>query len=113
MEKVWDELKKIESQAEQIRAEAAESAKRIAIVAEQDAEKLIANSKTYANEEARQLRDATVDAANRDRELKLKQSDVETEKLNQRVEERLEKASDIIVKTVLGENSGDSDSKIR
>ena len=55
MEKVWDELKKIEAQAEQISSDAQDKAKKISLLAKQDAEKLIANSKTYAEEESQKL----------------------------------------------------------
>ena len=48
MEKVWEELKKIELQAEQIRIEAQNRAKEITNLANQEAEKLVANSKAYA-----------------------------------------------------------------
>ena len=52
MEKVWSELKKIEAQAEQIRVDAQDNAKKMIALAQQQAEMLIANSKTYAKEEA-------------------------------------------------------------
>jgi vacuolar-type H+-ATPase subunit H len=113
MEKVWEELKKIEAQAGQIRAEAAESAKQITTAAEQAAEKLKANSKTYAQEEAQQLHDATIDQANRNRKEMLKQSQADTEKLRQHAEKRMEKATEAIVKTVIGANNVDADSEIR
>jgi len=113
MEKVWEELKKIEAQAEQIRAEAAESAKQITTAAEQDAEKLIANSKTYAQEEAQQLHDAAIDDANQNRKQTLNQSQADTEKLRLHAEKRMDKATEVIVKTVIGENNVDASSEIR
>jgi len=48
MEEVWEELKKIEAQAEQIRAEAQDKGKETTKIAEQDAELLLTNSKTSA-----------------------------------------------------------------
>jgi hypothetical protein len=47
MKKVWEELKKIDAQAEQIRSYAKEKSKRITSLAEKNAEKLLANSKAY------------------------------------------------------------------
>ena len=52
---VWDELKKIEAKAEQIRTEAQSTAKSISDLAKQDGEKLIANSQIYADEKRQQL----------------------------------------------------------
>ena len=57
MEKVWEELKKLEAKAEQIKSNAQNKAKEITVLAQQEAEKLVANSKTYAEEEAKQLYD--------------------------------------------------------
>ncbi len=54
MEKVWEELKKIEAKADQIKSTAQNKAKEITVLAQQEAEKLVANSKTYAEEEAKQ-----------------------------------------------------------
>jgi F0F1-type ATP synthase membrane subunit b/b' len=50
MERVWEELMKIETEAELIRSEAQSKAKGIVKIAEEEAEKLIANSKKYATE---------------------------------------------------------------
>jgi vacuolar-type H+-ATPase subunit H len=113
MEKVWEELKKIEAQAEQIRDEAAESAKQITTDAERNAEKLIANSKTYAQEEAQQLHDSAIDDANRNRKRTLNQSQADTERLRQHAEKRMDEATKVIVKTVIGENNDDASSEIR
>ncbi len=40
MEKVWDELKKIDAQADQIQSDAQEKAKKITVLAKEEAEKL-------------------------------------------------------------------------
>jgi F0F1-type ATP synthase membrane subunit b/b' len=53
MERAWEELKKIEAQAEQIRSEAESRAKDIIRLADQEAEKLLANGKAYAEEEVK------------------------------------------------------------
>ncbi|HTY74592.1 MAG TPA: hypothetical protein VMD05_03400 [Candidatus Nanoarchaeia archaeon] len=113
MEKVWEELKRIEAQAEEIRAEALESSKQITKVAEQSADKLIANSKIYAEEDSTEERKSAIDEANRNRARKLKKSQSDNEKLRKQAENRMEKASNDIIRTVLGENNDDAISEIR
>jgi len=113
MEKVWEELKRIEAQAQQIRVEALESSKQIVKVAEQYAGKLITNSKIYAEEDSQEKRESAIEEANHNRAQKLKKSQLDNEKLRQQAEKRMEKASDNIVGTVLGENNDDAFSEIR
>ena len=72
MEKVWEELKKIEAEAEKIRSDAQQKAQAITAIAQQNSEKLIANSQTYAEEEGQQLYASTVEEANRKRDEQLK-----------------------------------------
>ena len=103
MEKVWDELKKIEAQAEQIRIEAQNKAKMLITLAQQEAEKLIANSKTYADEETQQLYANTIEEANRNREEQLNLNQRAIEKLKIQAEKRMEQASSALTKAVLGE----------
>ena len=54
MEKVWEELKKIEHQAEEIRAQAQKNTKEIISLSEKQGDTLLESSKTYAQQEARQ-----------------------------------------------------------
>ena len=103
MEKVWDELKKIEAQAEQIRSEAQNDGRRLINLAQEEAEKLIGNSKAYAEEESQHLYDATLEKANRNRDEKIKANKDVMEKLRAQSEERMEQASSAVVKSVLGE----------
>jgi len=103
MEKVWDELKKIEAQAEQIRSEAQDKAKKMNTLAEQKAQELIANSKTYAQEEAQQLISDAIQEANCTRDAQLKANQEASEKLRVQAQERMEQAAAKIVSTVLGE----------
>ena len=103
MEKVWDELKKIEAQAEQIRTEAENEAKKMKALAEQEAEKLIANGKAYAEEEAQQLYDSTIQEANRNRDEQLKANQEATVNLKLQAEKQMERAVATLVNTVLGE----------
>ncbi len=103
MEKIWDELKKIEAQAEQIRSEAQDEAKKMTVLAQQEAEKLIANGKAYGEEEAQQLYASTVQEANRNREEQLKANQEARANLRAQAEKQLEQAVATVVNMVLGE----------
>ncbi len=103
-EKVWDELKKIETQAETIRAEAQNTATKLVEFSRQQAEKLIANSKIYAEEDANQFYSREVDAAQKERDESLKEAKKNVEKLKANARERVELAASAIKASVLGEN---------
>jgi vacuolar-type H+-ATPase subunit H len=103
MEKVWEELKKIEAQAEQIRSEAQEKAKNMTTLAQQNGEKLVANSQTYAEEEAQQLFTSTVEEANRRRDEQLKANQAAAEDLKVQAEKHMEQAISKVVKAVIEE----------
>jgi len=103
MEKVWEELKKIEAQAEQIRSEAQEKAQNMTTLAQQNGEKLIANSQTYAEEEAQQLFKSAVEEANRRRDEQLKANQAVAEKLKVQAEKHMEQAISKVVKAVIEE----------
>jgi vacuolar-type H+-ATPase subunit H len=103
MEKVWEELKKIEAKAEQIRSEAQSNAEKITALAHGEAEELVGNSKIYAEEEAGQLYEGAVKEANCSREEQLKANQKATEKLRGQAGKRMEQASDAVVDAVLGE----------
>jgi len=103
MEKVWDELKKIEAQAEQIQNEAQDRAKNIALLAKQDSEKLIDNSRTYAEAESQKLYAKAIEEANKSREEHLKENQQAAGKLKAQAEKRIDKAVLAVVKAVLEE----------
>ncbi len=103
MEKVWDELKKIEAQAEQIRNEAQDEAKKMTTLAQQEAEKLIANGKAYGEEEAQQLYTSMIQEANRNRDEQLKANQETIAKLREEAEKQMEQAVATVVNAVLGE----------
>lgn len=104
MQKVWDELKKIEAQADQIQAEAQEKAKKITTIAQQESDKLVANSKTYGEEESQKLYAKAVEEANQDRAEKLKANEATAQKLKTQAEKRMDKAVSTVVTAVLEEN---------
>jgi len=103
MEKVWEELKKIEAQAEQIRSEAQEKAQNVATLAQRNGEKLVANSQIYAEEEAQQLLENTVKEANLRRDEQLKANQATAEKLKVQAEKHMEQAISKVVKAVIEE----------
>jgi vacuolar-type H+-ATPase subunit H len=101
MEKVWDELKKIEAQAEQIRSEAQERAKEIVLLAKQDSEKLLENSKTYSEAESQKRFSKAIDDANDDRNTQLKTNEKALENLKTNAEKRMDKAVTLVLNAVL------------
>ena len=103
MEKIWQELKKIEAQAEQIRIESQDKAKKITTLAHKEAEKLIENGKAYADDEAQKLHSKAIQEANKKRDEQLKASQAAAEKLKAQAEKRMDKAVLTIVNSVLGE----------
>jgi vacuolar-type H+-ATPase subunit H len=103
MEKAWDELKKIEAQAEQIQTDAQERAKNIVLLAKQNSEKLIENSRIYAEEESQKLLANAIKEANLNRDEQLKANKEATGKLKAKAEKRMDKAVLAVVKVVLEE----------
>jgi vacuolar-type H+-ATPase subunit H len=103
MEKIWGELKKIEAQAECINVEARNSAKKLTDRARQESEKLVTNSRTYAEEESQQVYGSIVQEANRNRGEQMKTNQEAIEKLRAQAKKRVDQASSVIVSAVLGE----------
>jgi len=103
MERVWEELKKIEAEAEQIRTGSQDQAKKITAKAQQDAEKLVANSTAYGTEEANWLYERAVEEANGNRDEQLKINEASTEKLKAQAEKQMNTAISKIVDSVIEE----------
>ena len=103
MEKVWEELKKIEKQAEQIRSEAQNKSKTLTELSKQEAAKLLADYITYAQEEAQDLYDRSIEEANRSRDEQLKANKKAIDRLKEQAEKHMEQASSAVMKAVLGE----------
>ena len=103
MEKVWEELKKIEAEAEKIRSDAQQKSQDITALAQLNSEKLVANSQTYADEEGQQLFAGTVEEANRRRDEQLKANEVVTEKLKVQAGKRMELAVKAVLGAIVGE----------
>jgi vacuolar-type H+-ATPase subunit H len=103
MQKVWEELKKIEAEAEQIQNDAKDKAKKITIQAQKDAETLLANSKTYAEEESQKLYENARGEANKSREERLAANEKIAADLTIQAEKHMDKAVTAVVKAVLEE----------
>ena len=103
MEQVWDELKKIEAKADQISSEAQDKAKKTTTLAHQESEKLIANGKADAEQEAQQLYASKVQEANIIREEQLKANQEARANLRAHAEKQLDRAVTKVVNTLLGE----------
>jgi F0F1-type ATP synthase membrane subunit b/b' len=89
MEKVWEELKEIESEAEQINSETMEKSQELIAVAKEDAKKLLLVS-TY-------LKDAT-----KERDIALEKNKSSIQELKETVEKNFDKAVDAVFNAVLG-----------
>lgn len=103
MQKVWEELKNIEAQAEQIQTDAKDKAKKITTQAQKDAATLQENSKTYGAEESQKRYHAAIDVANKSREDQLATNEKAAAKLKAQAEKRMDSAVATVVKVVLEE----------
>jgi len=101
MEKVWDELKKIEAQAEQIQNDAQDRAKKMSLLAKQDAEKLVENSRIYAEEESQRLYAKAIEEANQERAERLKLNQEAAGELKAKAKKHMDKAVLAVVNVVL------------
>ena len=101
MEKVWDELKKIEAQAEQIQNDAQDRAKKMGLLAKQDAEKLVENSRTYAEAESQRLYAKAIAEANQERNEHLNSNQEVATELKAKAEKTMDKAVLAVVNAVL------------
>jgi vacuolar-type H+-ATPase subunit H len=102
MERVWQELKRIEAQANQIRDEADTRAKEITNTAKQEAEELIANSKAYAEQEGQRLQKEASREANEKREARLRANEESLKEMESDAQKKIPQAQKIIVDAVLG-----------
>lgn len=101
MERVWDELKKIEAQAEQIQNDAQDRAKKMLLHAKQDAEKLVENSKTYAEAESQKVYAKAIEEASLERDEHLKVNEEAAGDLKLKAEKHMDKAVLVVVNALL------------
>ncbi len=113
MEKVWNELKKIESNAEQINAEAKEKSKQIETFAEQKSEKLVASARIYATEEAERERDIILKQTHEIHDQNIRKNQQNVELIRENAQRRMKKATNRIFSAIVGEAANGSDNKVR
>jgi vacuolar-type H+-ATPase subunit H len=106
MEKVWEELKEIESKAEQINSETMKKSQELIAVAKKDAEKLLSLSKKHAEAEANELLSTQLKETKKERDTALEKNERSSQKLKTRVEKNFDKAVDAVFNAVLGKIEG-------
>ena len=102
MEKVWEELRKIEDKAEKLRSEALKTSEKLMDVARKDAEKLLSLSKKHTESEADKLLKARVTQAEKERAADLEKNEKSIKELKATVEKYFDKAVDTVFDAVLG-----------
>jgi vacuolar-type H+-ATPase subunit H len=103
MQKVWEELKDIETKADQIESDAKEKAKQIIIQAQKNAVTLLANSQTYGGEESKRSYESAIVEANNIRKQQLEENEKAADKLKMQAEKCMDKAVLAVVNAVLEE----------
>jgi vacuolar-type H+-ATPase subunit H len=71
------------------------------LLAKQDAEKLVENSKTYAEDESQKLYAKAIEEANQERDEHLKANEEVSMSLKSKAEKRMDKAVLVVVNAVL------------
>jgi vacuolar-type H+-ATPase subunit H len=102
MEKLWNELKRVEAEAQRLHAEIEDKTKEITALAKQQADKLDADGKTFGQQEADALIASAVEDANRKRDKQLKENQAAIQKLRAKAQKQMDQASATIVNAVLG-----------
>jgi len=102
MEKVWEELRKIEDKAEQIRSETLNTSEKLMDIARKDAEKLLSLSKKHTESEADKLLKARIDQAEKERAADLEKNEKSIKELKATVEKQFDNAVDTVFDAVLG-----------
>ena len=102
MERVWEELKKIETEAERIHSEASKKSEELHAIAKKDAEKLLSVSKKHAEAEANELLNKYRREASNERNARLEKNKIFIKELRATVEKRFDKAVNTVFDAVLG-----------
>lgn len=102
MEKVWKELKKIESEAEHIHSETLKKSEDILALAKRDVEKLLSISEKQTEIEADELLSKYLTKSAQDRDASLKANEKNLAELEKIVEQYFDEAVDTVFDAVLG-----------
>jgi vacuolar-type H+-ATPase subunit H len=106
MERLWEELKKIEKEAEHIHSKTLEKSEELIAIAKKDAEKLLSDSKKHVEAEADELLKKYAKEATKKRNFALKKNEEIIKELRKTVEKRFNKAVNTIFDAVLGKIKG-------
>jgi vacuolar-type H+-ATPase subunit H len=101
MERVWEELRKIETKAEDIHVNASKKSEELLAIAKKNAEKLLSVSKKHAEAEAKELLTKYRREASNERDDKLEKNKVFIKELRITVEKRFDEAVNIVFDSVL------------
>jgi len=102
MERIWEELKEIESKAEQINSETMKKSQELLAVAKTDAKKLLSISKKHSEAEAKELVNTQLKEAAKERDIALEKNEKTIKELKARVEKNFDKTVDTVFNVVLG-----------
>jgi vacuolar-type H+-ATPase subunit H len=102
MEKVWEELRKIENEAERIRSETSKKTEELIALAKKDAEKLLSVSEKHTEAEANKVLNTYLEEAANEHDLSLKANEKDLKRLKTNVEKGFDKAVNTVFDAVLG-----------
>jgi len=103
MEKVLEELKRIEDEAENIRLESSKKAEEIVRLARQRSEKLIADAERDAEKDVSELMEKFRNLMKKRHNEILKNCELKIDRLRKTAEKKMNSAVDQIFKIVIGE----------
>jgi len=102
MERVWEELRKIEREAEHIHSETLKKSEELIAIAKKDAEKLLSVSKKHTEAEANKLLNKSLREAANERAAALEKNEKTIKELRTTVKKCLDKAVNTVFDAVLG-----------
>jgi F0F1-type ATP synthase membrane subunit b/b' len=102
MEKVWEELRKIESEAEHIHSETLKKSEELIDRAKKDAEQLLSVSKKHTETEANKLLTKYLEEAANEHDASLEANEKTLKELRKTVETCFDKAVNTVFDAVLG-----------
>jgi F0F1-type ATP synthase membrane subunit b/b' len=102
MEKVWEELRKIEGTAEQIHIETLKKSEELIDLAKKDAEKLLLVSKKHTEMEANRLLNKYLEESANEHDASVEANEMILKELRKTVEKSFDKAVNTVFNTVLG-----------
>jgi vacuolar-type H+-ATPase subunit H len=102
MEKVWEELKKIEGKAKQINSDTLKRSEELITIAKKDAEKLLSLSRKHTEAEVNELLNKVLKEDAKEREAALEKNEKTLQEMREMVEKNFAIALDTVFNAVLG-----------